>query len=492
MGIPAFFKNLVQTRRGILQEASDAPVPDVLYLDANSIIYDAARECDNATGITTDEMVIDLTISKIRGYVESIGPVSETFVAFDGVAPYGKMIQQRERRWKARMFPAIGNSWDTTRITPGTPFMSELGRRCYNELASDSIAVSATDECGEGEHKLFGRLRAGEPRNIAVYGLDADLIMLSLLHVGRCKSLMLFRETPEFIKAVDPNLEPNKSYFMDIGKLRTEMTAELKATTVDDYVFASFLLGNDFLPHFPGLCIRKDGMKRVISALREISGSGRRIICGGEVDWSALKALVAILAGKEVEAVRSRGRKKFSMFDGEDISSGLPILDRRLEKSIGAGEPGWEDRYYKALLSSDPTPNFKNHLCLEYCRTLEWCFCYYTGRDIGWTHCFRFHYPPLLSDLRDFLSSPPVFGQWTVKASVPPLVQLAFVLPPSSRMLLPKGLSDELAGKSAVLTRMTWAYCRYFWESHFEFEGCCLRDVEDAYARYASREGLRP
>ena len=78
---------------------------------------------------------------------------------------------------------------DKTLITAGTPFMAELSKRIYEHFSNQAhkygvknMIVSCSDEDGEGEHKIFDYAR-GHDESYVVYGLDADLIMLSLLNM---------------------------------------------------------------------------------------------------------------------------------------------------------------------------------------------------------------------------------------------------------------------------------------------------------------------
>jgi 5'-3' exonuclease len=495
MGIPVFFKTLVQSHKQIMRPIEDVTRPDMLYLDANSIIYDAVRECERVAGFATDTLVIDETINRIRVLCDTINPRTSTLVAFDGVAPYGKMVQQRERRWKSVLLSANSSNWDTTKITPGTDFMAMLDERTRIELKGCAI-VSGTSEPGEGEHKIFSRIREDPGQTVGVYGLDADLIVLGLLHVKHCKKLLLYRETPVFIKQIDASLEPDKSYVMDIGELELRILASIIGTTtstgyIDDYVLASFFLGNDFMPHFAGLSLRCKGMDTVINSLRKLWKANRRLVLSREICWSSVKMLVNDLSKSEEKSVRAYRNKSWSLHADDEPINALPLLDRRLEEEIHAGSKGWRSRYYRLLNRSNDSDAYVCHLCKDYCRSLKWCFDYYWGYPVSWRYAFGATYPPLLVDLEQHVEEPELLIEECGGQAVDPKVQLAFVLPRHRYYLLPSTLAEILEDvRPAVPVRITWAYCRYFWESHIEFEDGLLDDCIKAFETFRAKSGL--
>ena len=83
-----------------------------------------------------------------------------------------------------------------------------------------------------------------------VHGLDADLIMLSLNHLPITRKLYLYRETPEFVKSINVNLQPNEAYVLDIPKLANAIISTMNnhrpANTLQeknrlyDYIFLCF------------------------------------------------------------------------------------------------------------------------------------------------------------------------------------------------------------------------------------------------------------
>ena len=139
--------------------------------------------------------------------------------------------------------------WDTCNITPGTSFMNELNKYVYNYFINNEkyknieIIISGSNIVGEGEHKIFDYIRKNvryhSNTTTVIYGLDADLIMLSLTHTYISNNIYLFRETPHFINSLNKELFPEKKYLLDIYELceniKNDMIIEM--TNNDEYIF---------------------------------------------------------------------------------------------------------------------------------------------------------------------------------------------------------------------------------------------------------------
>ena len=282
MGIPSYFSYIVKNHASIIKKlSSNTILVNNLYLDCNSIIYDVVHNIDFNKLVESDvETILRGICSKIDEYIRQLKPDKTIFIAFDGVAPVAKLEQQRSRRYKSLYQNNVSRSifktttpdpWNTTAITPGTVFMKRLNERMYSlynnpaKYNATKIIVSGSDSPGEGEHKLFQHIRDNEADHkndtTVIYGLDADLIMLSINHLPISNNIYLFRETPHFIQSINSELEPNESYVIDIPELAKTITLDMnngeELTTfqqrnrIYDYIFLCFFLGNDFLPHFP-------------------------------------------------------------------------------------------------------------------------------------------------------------------------------------------------------------------------------------------------
>ena len=108
MGIPSYFSYIIKNYSNIIrnckQIANESVRFQYLYMDCNSIIYDEFRKLeeeiakDNISVEELEKVLIQNIISKISNYIEFVKPETLVYIAFDGVAPFAKMNQQRNRR----------------------------------------------------------------------------------------------------------------------------------------------------------------------------------------------------------------------------------------------------------------------------------------------------------------------------------------------------------------------------------------------------------
>jgi 5'-3' exonuclease len=378
-----------------------------------------------------------------------------------------------------------------------------------NKYKINKIIVSSSDEVGEGEHKIFEYIRLspelGGNKTSVIYGLDADLIMLSINHLPVNKNIFLFRETPEFIKSIDNSLEPNETYLMDIPLLAeiitlnmnngVELTTVQQKNRIYDYIFLCFFLGNDFMPHFPALNIRTGGVDKMLGAYKATIGlnAHENLTDGKQIFWKNVRKLVAFLANIEEEYFKNETRlrdkrekyllpeetaeQKYMKFDA------IPTYERETEKYINPYKVGWQSRYYKSLLNVDRDEIRCKQISINYLQGLEWTMKYYTSGCPDWRWKYNYNYPPLLQDLLTFI---PCFDTTYIKDScavaVSPYTQLSYVMPRQSLHFLPekiyRRLNDEYLHWYPMDCEFTWAYSRYFWESHVNLPELDIDEIE--------------
>jgi 5'-3' exoribonuclease 1 len=520
MGIPSYFSYIIKNYSNIIRQYRHIPNVNgvrfqYLLMDCNSIIYDEFRKMEELRKgeefITKDmeNCLIRNVIKKISEYISYISPTKLVYIAFDGVAPLAKMEQQRTRRYKSSVLSKINavvskknnvnNSWSTSNITPGTDFMKNLTKQINKSFKGldkhynvKQIIVSGTDECGEGEHKMFKHLRQSNIKvdeTVAVYGLDSDLIMLSVFHCKYAKNIFIFREKPEFGKHLIPSSanEEDEYLFLNIHTFSRATLEEMHCDKHDaqrlyDYIFMCFFLGNDFLPHFPSLNIRTTGIDTLLTSYRNLIGkySDRRFISNdNEINWKWVSLFIKELAKTEHERIlgeyelREKWGKRKWLADNDDnrdfTVQSVPVIYRAEENYIAPKERSWERRYYNTLFQ--PDINVES-VCINYLEGLEWVFKYYTVDCPHWKWRYQYHYPPLLTDLTKFVpnNSYDFITNDSTNSPFSENVQLAYVLPPANHGLLLSNVKRDLdtlySQYSVTEFSFQWAFCRYFWEAH--------------------------
>lgn len=538
MGIPSYFSYIVKNHSNIIKKLDKGTFPiNNLYMDCNSIIYDSVRDTDFGSVDSTANMaIIKKVILKIEEYITLICPDNCVYIAFDGVAPVAKLEQQRNRRYKTWYQNEIQRNinkgtkktvWNTTAITPGTEFMNDLNIEIYKhfnnpsileKFALNKVVVSTSNDPGEGEHKIFDYIRKNEKEHsdncTIIYGLDADLIMLSINHLPISNNIFLFRETPEFIKTIDSSLLPNETYLLDIPELANiitlnmnngePLTNEQQRNKIYDYIFLCFFLGNDFLPHFPAANIRTGGIDKLINAYKAtLGGKNENLTDGKTIYWKNVRSLVGFLADNEETFIRTEVKlrdKREKMHYPSDTPEqkylkfeAIPNYERELEKYINPYQPGWQKRYYKALLKIDNDEERLKQISINYLEGLEWTMKYYTSGCADWRWHYMHNYPPLFQDLFNYI---PYFETEFIKPNdfkpVSSMVQLAYVLPKNSLLMLPYDLNRKLTREKPnwypLDCDFMWAFCRYFWEAHVELPEIDIDELEKIVQDFTERK----
>ena len=484
---------------GLTQKVRSSP--SLLALDLNCAIYHCVRLQQQVTpykaGSAFEDALVDRTIAYIRQlnhYVKA----SQLYIAVDGVAPMAKLRQQRMRRFKSAMgaeeearvkAAAEGKRyvkeerWDTNAITPGTEFMEKLTKALYalQESNPATIRVSPADEPGEGEQKIMAHLRANPGlKDVVVYGLDADLIILALYHVAsRGGTVDLIREETEFGGGVKTDILGEEQYlYFDTTVLATTLHShygshQSRSQFIADFVGLMSLQGNDFVPHGMGLKIRDGGIERVLE-IRKTS-SVPLVVVDPKTHYAtynkeALQQIVAVLAEEEPSHVLKQSAKKLTQRLGgmgkTEIERALSrYQDQPLEwraeealvvrRSIANSEKpqyvlrtNWATCYDEASLGGvNPTI-----ASVVYCEALGWTMAYYSGAPVDTEWYYPWPLPPRFASIGEALQRMPhVPVPSTIRKLLAPKEQLAMVLPESSFHLLPLELRK-------ICDRNPWAF----------------------------------
>jgi 5'-3' exonuclease len=504
MGIPLYFKTIsskfpetiISDFAQVLARKSEKGqrVDNYLFFDLNCAIHPCCRNIlkqYNETKVK-DNVLEKRMLSEITDYMKNIINIISPeviYIAIDGVAPFSKMAQQRERRYKSKLEKTIDdhvrtemgidipNYWDTNAISPGTQFMNQIYEKLKMEIDNGTfdadsgvtreIIFSSANEPGEGEHKILNYIRENQHKlaentNLIIYGLDADLIMLSMS--SKMSNIYLLREALVFNKVV-----PNKYLLLDIDYLKFGLIMTLKDhifdydscylikdidRIIDDYIFLCYFLGNDFLPHIPGISLKDNGHDLLLNNyIAILVNYGDYLVDRTKmrINNSFLFSLLNKLGSDEAtiyqKFVAKRNRLRPSNDTSNDpyenrkkILNELPITDKKtkdIEKWINLGRDKFKSRYYKCCFDME-TQEEINEICENYVTGVKWVFLYYFKGCPSWDWKYNYRHPPLISSICNYLENVNInqikFGS---SKPVEPVNQLLYILPKGSKNLVP-------------------------------------------------------
>uniref|UniRef100_A0A6C0IVU8 Xrn1 N-terminal domain-containing protein n=1 Tax=viral metagenome TaxID=1070528 RepID=A0A6C0IVU8_9ZZZZ len=497
MGIPKFFRWITNKYDNLILDTPTNEI-DNLYLDANGLIHPCCHKItannpelirlhnkdymSNKNDINDNINIISklekLMFNEIINYIiyikEYCKPKKQLYISIDGVAPRAKMEQQRLRRYRTfkeknlikeihfKYDKEIKSVWDTNSITPGTLFMIKLSnyiKKNLNKTKNDEIKIILSDASipGEGEHKIMEDIRNSTHDEInCIYGLDADLIMLSLCLDGK---VYLLRESINFGK-----VNMDKLLYFSIEKLKEHLYSEICKTInviefeleqkkiIVDYVFLCFLLGNDFLPKLVNLDIGNNSINDLINIYSKILSIRKNYLINDiSINYTFLHQILSCLYNSEdykLKDIQNNIQKKkiYGKYYKNDFERDIeqlkfyPLLYKYKEPKINFNNPDWRSQYYKYYFNINnvtKSSEFLKDICIKYTQGLEWVLHYYIKGCICWKWYYPFRAAPCLRELSIYYSNRIYPTEFLESKPYNPLEQLTLVIPQNSFHLLP-------------------------------------------------------
>lgn len=514
MGIPSYYKRLVDTVAGLVTKTHPGSI-DWLWMDFNCLIYHCLRRPDTPVypgeegRVEWEKEFIECVGKYMLQIVREVKPKKGVYIAIDGVVPMAKMRQQRLRRFKSAWLTQNGlneghvtgeDTWDTNAITPGTNFMKNLRihleKLCAQKSGSKmKYVLSSSDEPGEGEHKIMEQWRSEEHvetnDTYAVYGLDADLIVLSLLNRGE-RDIWLFREQVESGVVMRDAVGDECYCWLSMPVLNEYIITQIGEHTIKEYCFAMSVLGNDFLPSSLSFKMREGGHDALLEALVSLN---MPLVYedDDDINWHGFRLLIEWMARSEENRVQQFVGKKLSMaknYDNVPIGDNNWPVTQSAEAILMEGRqlrPDWRGVYYRRWLGGIEN---KDKLCETYLYGIQWIWAYYLGKmnQICFNWCYPEYLSPLWGDIATHmreLKMPIVFpGLISVKREdIQPVEQLCLVLPVESWNLIPFGSPQrQLVEKAPWLFPSSFGFGsvgkRYFWECEAEIPVPSIAEVK--------------
>ena len=479
MGIPVYFKTLIEDYNHICYNQNKNICIDNLYFDLNCLIHPCCK------GLTDETQMYKNILDSIHKIVDIVKPNDMVYIAIDGPCPKPKMIQQRLRRYKSAKEKKI---WDTNAITPGTKFMENLENYLLQNIHIDQkLIFDSSNIEGEGEHKIYNTIRKNDYDNNCVYGLDADLIMLSLISDSK---IHLLRETTEYrIEGFDCEY-----VYLDITRLKKLIINNIKPSLyklddeslINDYIFICFFLGNDFIQHTPSINLRQNGLEVLMETYKSLCvknlGYYHLIDTKSDelININSLKEFLHALSineddrMKNILQIRDNMERKYKrIFKNtndikklEELKNHKPILDRVEEKRIFYDMKYWRTNYYmKYLFDHCYSPPYDeilkckiDDMCNDYLKSLYWCTHYYFRECIAWRYSYDYYTAPCFKELYDTIVDMDSISIERDNLPYTPIEQLSMVLPIESQHLTDIKLNviQEKVKECHILKRYDW------------------------------------
>ena len=407
MGIPFYFASLIKAHKNVVSRLRAKLQPSILAVDFNCLIHN----------YMDDSRPIESVVEALIKILDETCQPQLLYIAMDGLVPYAKIVQQRYRRFRI----SEAGVFDRNQISPGTPYMKELDQAVRSRLPN--AVVSSTEIPGEGEHKLFEWMKTlpeSQRKDVVIYGLDADLILLSLSQTLLCPNLHLLRENQNFqIKADGYSL------------LSISALSGVLPIPVRQYVALCVLcFGNDFMPAIGMFSLREGGYERAIECFRQAGSPDMTTPSGRQI-------FLRTAATQEMKVYRQK--------PNAIVSSDMKHFEERYNLHI---LDGLRDIQY---------------LVHSFWKTFDWTLHYFCQNEcLDWNWVYPYPEAPLVSQLIRYEEVPTVYSHNPPKFTI--VKQLQFILPQASlRRAQKRVLFPDECYHEETETRFPWMK-RYAWE----------------------------
>ena len=458
MGVPSFFNWLIKNK--IINDLILNNIPiniDYLFIDTNCLMHPCVNYIIDK--YKNNELNIDKTkpirtqienfiIEEIEHYIlkllETVKP-KITYMAIDGVAPMGKILQQRQRRYKylydQKDITEVEDNQlkypiSSIELTPGTNYMERLHKQFTKFAKKNKIIYSSYLEEGEGEHKIlqFIRKKTKSTDTFVIYGLDADLLFLSL-SISSNNKIYVMRESSVFSNIIE-NDKKNRNdksdttisdyNYVDIDQLK--IMIESMGISINDFIIICFLIGNDFIPKILTLDVKRCGLDKIILAYNNIKPMiNNDIIKNNKIDHNALILLFEQLKFTEKYVWKNINRKEIDDINRIKFSSDLEYYNHYLGTN------------WIKINECEIKKMVKNYI-----ETFKWCIDYYLDECKSWKYGYNYHIAPLITDIIKYY--PKDINYEHSNCKLKPIEQLILAIPRRTyKFVLQKELIDKLS-----------------------------------------------
>lgn len=290
---------------GIVGFECENSATDGLYIDANCIVENI---CTRYIPLISD------VIEKLTKFIDNlvtnvVHPTKVVYIALDGVSPCARLnylrstcyLNEKDRLAASKKDPYGGvHFFDTINLLPGTDFTYQISKKALkifvDRMANTApawqnleIILSTSEVPGEATHKLISYVRHHKAMNElpanyrhGFYSTNESMIFSCLsIHEPFCyilRDIQIMnhkpsRRIPEYPLLQMLRIHTLRDYVIsDLlsacpAKLRCQYNVE---RLLDDFLFLTCFLGNEYLPRIPGICIEDDALGVLMDAYKAV------------------------------------------------------------------------------------------------------------------------------------------------------------------------------------------------------------------------------
>ena len=468
MGIPYYFYILTKKYEDILLTNINFK-PDIIYFDFNGIIHPISSKNNSTNDIIFDNLWIF-----IENNIDKFNPNKIT-ICVDGIAPLAKIIQQRKRRYLSNYRKIIdeeNTTWDSNCITPGADFMNQLNIFMKNKIRYNTksciINYNGSENNGEGEHKIFNYIKINDNnKKIIIHGLDADLIILSLM--SHKDNIYLMREKEENDKLDYKYVNISKLRYAIINdlifhwnldkNLYSNIFSDDSINLIESYCVMCSLLGNDFIPHLLTINLKNNGLENLINITNKAIDHYDLLVNNGIINYKCLTEIFNLLSQTEEKDIFMINRNYLNKNypDSSNKSEYYALKNKdNIAKDIYSNTKTWKYIYYKNKFNVNIYINsyIINNASFNYIKGIFWTYSYYKNNIIDHEWYYPYNYPPTIKDISNYLygNEMPIIekmGEYITNE-----LQLLIVIPKTSKNLLNEKLQKIMEDKTLGLYHM--------------------------------------
>jgi 5'-3' exonuclease len=282
--------------------------------------------------LMVDDNMDKLIIFKVAHYVYNLTKnfpnLFELYLAIDGVPLYGKIIEQRKRRYigyiielaKKKLLEFYKNElnveanvsetsdtniyynhynfelditklrFSKSKISPATTFMTNLQEYIVSYLNSKKpkyiVNLDPYTNFGEGEKKIVFKIHTiNNTNSISVYSPDADVILLMLIEIEKINNIQIIRYDQQLNQLDTINILALKNIILEYMNYKSDNYGAIK-----DIVMLFTILGNDFLPKLDIINTNRH-IKKILDVYIKVNYDGNHYIFS-ELNKQANKYLI--------------------------------------------------------------------------------------------------------------------------------------------------------------------------------------------------------